>query len=117
VFKLASPARKHDSWAETVLHDFNCSDGANPFSGVIFDQSGALYGTTDGTNAAVPGGTVFKLTPPPVTDGAWSETVLHRFTGAPDGFNPRDTLVLDNSGALYGTTALGGLYGQGTVFK
>jgi hypothetical protein len=35
VFKLAPPARKHDNWTETVLHDFNCSDGANPFAGVI----------------------------------------------------------------------------------
>jgi uncharacterized repeat protein (TIGR03803 family) len=42
--------------------------------------------------------------------------VLHAFTGS-DGQEPRASLVLDQAGSLYGTTAWGGAYGLGTVFK
>jgi len=60
VFKL-TPRGK-----ETVLHAFceheNCSDGAGPGAGLIFDQKGNLYGTTGG-GGAHNGGVVFKLTP------------------------------------------------------
>ncbi len=43
--------------------------------------------------------------------------VLHRFKGQADGANPRAGVVLDPSGALYGTTQGGGALDQGTVFK
>jgi uncharacterized repeat protein (TIGR03803 family) len=36
---------------------------------------------------------------------------------ARDGAGPQAGLILDTSGALYGTTYQGGLYGLGTVFK
>jgi uncharacterized repeat protein (TIGR03803 family) len=54
-------------------------------------------------------------------------TVMHTFTGAPDGANPVAGLVQDATGNLYGTTQQGGitggvcansgLNGCGTVFK
>ena len=51
---------------ETVLYTFcaqyNCTDGALPLAGVVFDQKGNLYGTTFGGGAYGDGG-VFKLTP------------------------------------------------------
>lgn len=43
-------------------------------------------------------------------------TVLHNFTRGEDGGWPYDSLVMDASGNLYGTTYLGGT-GSGTVFK
>jgi hypothetical protein len=49
VFKLMPPAMADGSWTETVLHSFGdtgCDDGSQPLAGVIFDKSGALYGTT-----------------------------------------------------------------------
>src|SRR5205814_3071305 len=46
----------------TVLHAFNCSDGANPYAGLIQDSVGNLYGTTYGGGAAGYG-TVYKLEP------------------------------------------------------
>jgi uncharacterized repeat protein (TIGR03803 family) len=50
--------------------------------------------------------------------GAQSFKVLHTFKGSPaDGSDPVARLVLDPGGTLYGTTAQGGLYGYGTVFK
>jgi len=108
VFKL-SPATK----IETVLHSFQGTDGVNPSAGVIFDRVGNLYGTTF-NGGALKNGTVFKLTPQP--DGEWSETVLHSFKSA-DGNGPSTGLVFDRAGNLYGTTAVGGTYGDGVVFK
>jgi len=52
--------------------------------------------------------------------GAQSQTftVLHRFKGFPtDGNQPQARLLRDAAGNLYGTTAIGGAYGQGTIFK
>jgi uncharacterized repeat protein (TIGR03803 family) len=110
VFKLDT------SGNETVLHSFmNAPDGASPFAGVIMDQAGNLYGTTNqgGTgscNFGGPGcGTVFRL------DTTGKETVLHSFTNTPDGALAYGGLV--KRGNLYGTTQVGGSYGRGTVFK
>jgi uncharacterized repeat protein (TIGR03803 family) len=64
-------------------------------------------------------GLIFSLG---IAQGFWSEasaqtlTTLHSFTGS-DGTLPYSGLISDASGALYGTTAYGGLYGGGTVFK
>ena len=57
------------SWIETVLHSFgNGEDGSGPFiSGLVFDDTGNLYGTTRGGGATIicPSGcgTVFELSP------------------------------------------------------
>ena len=47
-------------WTETVLHTFGYGDGAYPYSRVIFDNAGNLYGTTWG--GAQGDGTVFEMT-------------------------------------------------------
>jgi uncharacterized repeat protein (TIGR03803 family) len=116
VFKLTPPAKGQTAWTETVLYIFKGgSDGATPYAGLIADNHGALYGTTrlGGTGSD---GTVFKLTPPAKGQTAWTETVLHSFTGS-DGRNPFAGLIADNWAALYGTTVLGGASDYGTVFK
>jgi uncharacterized repeat protein (TIGR03803 family) len=98
------------------------SDGGNPLNGsLIFDQDGALYGTTSvgGMGCITSGcGTVFKLTPPPPGQNGWTETVLYRFgaLGAGDGSVPFGGLVFRN-GELFGTTIFGGNKGAGTLFK
>jgi uncharacterized repeat protein (TIGR03803 family) len=92
-------------------------DGAGPQASLIKDAAGNLYGTTEagGTSNL---GTVFKL------DASGAETILHSFTGAPDGANPKAGLALDAVGNLYGTTAKGGItggvcapFGCGVVFQ
>jgi len=107
VFKLAPGA--NGKWTETVLHDFNRMDGANPDAGVVFDAVGNLYGTTFGggkSNSCVNCGTVFKLSPG--ANGKWTETVLHSFNGR-DGQGPLfSNLIFDTAGNLYGTTVYGG---------
>jgi uncharacterized repeat protein (TIGR03803 family) len=48
---------------------------------------------------------------------AQTYTVLHRFTGTPDGASPAAGLIGHGAGGLAGTTQGGGAYGYGTVFK
>jgi uncharacterized repeat protein (TIGR03803 family) len=43
--------------------------------------------------------------------------VLHAFSSGTDGENPQAGIVLDAQGNLYGTTAYGGAFANGTVFK
>ena len=100
-----------------TLHKFTGGkDGASPYSTLIFDKLGNLYGTTasGGANNA---GTVFSLTPG--TSG-WTKTVLYSFSGGADGGNPYAGLISDSAGNLYGTTKNGGssnCKGCGVVFK
>jgi uncharacterized repeat protein (TIGR03803 family) len=92
-------------------------DGQLPFAGLIFDNAGNFYGTTNG-GAPHLFGTVYKLTPS--AGGRWTETILYGFTGAADGGAPQTGVILDSDGSLYGTTLIGGIvpYGQaGVVFE
>ena len=117
VFELTPPTAPDAGWKYTILHRFTGQneDGSAPYSGVIFDANGALYGTTSaGGNSGK--GTIFQLTP--AADGAWIETVLHSFTGQNgDGATPYAGLTFGANGALYGTTSTGGTSGAGTVFE
>ena len=126
VFELRPPAAKGDAWTFTLLHDFVCctSDGWSSVAGLVRDSQGNLYGTTEwggsysGEYCAYLGcGTAFEVSPPAVQGGAWSETILHRFGGDPDGVNPVNALALDARGNLYGSTFSGGALGGGTAFE
>lgn len=95
---------------DKILHDFvDLPRGANPQANLIADAAGDLYGTTP--NGGKFGyGTVFELTPD--KNGKWNETVLHNFASGSDGAEPLASLIFDNAGNLYGTTAMGGSLGQ-----
>jgi uncharacterized repeat protein (TIGR03803 family) len=98
---------------EKVLNRFNGRDGESPGGSVIFDSAGNLYGTTvHGGASGV--GNVYELSPQ--ANGSWKEKVLHTFDGA-DGDYPESSLIFDSAGNLYGTAAVGGAYGDGTVFE
>lgn len=104
----------------TTLDNFDNTNGANPYAGLIADTKGNLYGTTynGGAGSAGPytGGTVFKI-----TAGTNALTTLVNFNQSTftnsAGTNPRGGLIADASGNLYGTTEWGGPSGDGTVFK
>jgi uncharacterized repeat protein (TIGR03803 family) len=102
---------------ETALYSFcsqsGCADGSNPTAGLVLDNAGNLYGTTEfgGANRE---GTLFEV------DTNSVETVLYSFcsqANCTDGVSPYAGLVLDSAGNLYGTTQSGGAYFGGTVFK
>ena len=99
---------------ETVLYSFaGGADGANPFSGLIRDSAGNLYGTTVNGGPSNDG-VVFKI------DTRGSRTLLYSFcnqSGCSDGANPSGGVIRDASRNLYGTTTSGGAYGYGTVFS
>ena len=119
VFEL-SPA-SGGVWTFTDIHDFTGPDGDESgcctYAGLIIDPSGNLYGTTGsgGSSSACTSGcgVVFELTN---NAGAWTETVLHSFTGT-DGSAPSSPLLMTPNGNLYGSTASSGPGGFGTAFE
>jgi uncharacterized repeat protein (TIGR03803 family) len=107
------------TWTETVPHSFQGGrDGSYPFFATLtFDEDGNLYGETayGGNDRCSSGcGVVFELSP--TGGGSWTETVVYRFKGT-DGSFPLKGLVLDAAGNIYGTTLVGGAYGDGVVFE
>jgi uncharacterized repeat protein (TIGR03803 family) len=113
VFKLS--AARGGGWIESILHNFRGrnSDGENPFSGLVMDRAGNLYGTAF-FGGTVFGGGIFELT---AKHGSWKERMLYNFQGGHDGANPYASLIFDQTGALYGTTLNGGPANVGMVFK
>lgn len=119
VFKLN---QVNSSWIFSPLYEFTGgSDGGMPSGGVTVGPSGALYGTASfgGTHDD---GVVFELRSSPTVCRSvlcyWDETVLHSFTGSPDGNLPVwVNLVFDPAGDIYGTTFYGGASGYGAVFE
>jgi uncharacterized repeat protein (TIGR03803 family) len=107
VFQLAPSG---SGWIETTIRNFRGqSEGVLPFGGLILDQLGNLYGSTN-EGGAYGGGTVFQLTP----DGSnWQFNILYNFPlfGMPQG-----SLIMDSSGNLYGIMTES-TNGQGSVFK
>jgi hypothetical protein len=110
VFELVP--KSGGGWTEKILYEFaGDADGRQPSAGVVFDASGNLYGTTSygGNNQACGGGcgTVFELSPPAQSGGAWTHTVLYTFQGGFDGAQP-GAAIIESNGALYGPTSTGG---------
>ncbi len=119
VFKLAPDGNT------TLVYAFaGHSDGNHPYAGLLKDKSGNLYGTTTEGGADLNAcglnngcGSVFKI----ARDG--TESLLYSFGGGADGSFPYlGTLIADDAGNLYGTTAKGGDTncgdsGCGVVFK
>ena len=99
-----------------TLHNFDFTDGAYPYAGVVVDETGALFGTTygGGSNenhcATFSCGTIFKLTPMGLS---YTETSF-AFNGV-DGLFPYASLIRVKR-VLYGTTQQS-TFGSGTVFK
>ncbi len=61
-------------------------------------------------------GCAFALQFPATAIARSKETILHSFGSGTDGNGPGGSLV-DVKGALYGTTAGGGVHGDGTAFS
>jgi len=102
IFELVPAAEPASPWSETVAYRFTNGD-QNPGSGVVIDKAGALYGITYVEAYRFSGGAL---------------TVIDGFSDLPpNGYAPTGGVILDGAGNIYGTTAAGGQYGKGTVYK
>lgn len=106
----------------SVLHNFEGSDGWQPFAGLTIDPAGNLYGTTqygglencDGGGPAGCG-VAYKLRK---INSGWVISVLYEFEGRED-FLPTDpgTITLGPDGIPYGVQAFGGENEAGLLFQ
>jgi uncharacterized repeat protein (TIGR03803 family) len=98
-------------WSERILYTFTGStDGKEPVTGLVFDHSGNLYGSTI-FGGSGQGGTIFKMTP---SGGSWTYEVIYSVRGIA---GPYGTLMMDAQGNLYGTTFQDGSHLYGSAFK
>jgi len=111
VYELAP---SNGNWTESAIYLFTgANDGGNPYSSVIFDEAGNLYGTAY-AGGAHGYGTVFQLTP---SGSGCTENTLRAFQSARDGGKPFGGVMFDNAGNLYGATSSGGTGSGGTVYE
>lgn len=98
---------------ENTVYNFGVKGGPyDPYSGVVLDKSGNLYGVTPSGGSGQ--GVVYKLAP---VSGGWQVSVLYTFTGGTDGGSPYTTPVFDANGNLYGTAQIGGSSKAGVVYE
>ena len=120
VFQLTPES---EGWSETVLYSFcsegggYCTDGQNPWAGVVMDKSGDLFGLTRQGGYKGVCGVAFELTP---NGDDWTEQVIHTFERKPpnDACEPYFSPVLDaGEKHLFGSSYYGGPDDYGTVFE
>lgn len=105
VFKLVSGG------GFSALHRFDGVHGGNPSAALTEGTDGNLYGATVYGGSAQFYGTIFEIT----TAGAL--TILHNFSGIPDGGNPYGGLLQSTNGVFYGTAAKYYTFGNGSMFS
>ena len=98
------------SGATITIASFTGANGSNPYSGVTFDKSGNLFGTTQGGGASSKG-TVYEI-----VKGSGTITVLDSFNGT-NGSLPTGDLTFDSAGNLFGTSRSGGAASGGTIYE
>jgi len=113
------------AWSQTykVIYSFTPEDDLTAGSTLAQDKLGNLYGASwESKQETCPGdvacGAIYEISP------TGAVTVLHQFTGSPDGAYP-DAVTVDATGTLYGTTYDGGTStyqycgsaGCGTIFQ
>jgi uncharacterized repeat protein (TIGR03803 family) len=96
VYEVSPPSSGH-LWNLSILHEFNCTDGAGAAYGLTFDAAGNLYGGTH-NGGSFDEGVAYELSP---GASGWTYTVLHEFS-TPEGNGPQTALVFDKNGNLFG---------------
>jgi len=109
VFKLS---RTSTGVQETVLYNFQggSSDLLNPSGRLLVTADGRIFGTATGDGLGYGG--VYELTP---SGDSWVYTILHFFTVGETPIN--SGVIMDKAGNLYGETAGGGKFSDGTIYK
>jgi len=101
-------------WQETILHNFDGSDGEGPAASLTLDAKGNLYGSTSSGGGA---GNIFELRKPSPGQ-EWTERFFSLPSDGHLGLFPESSLSFDSAGRLYGTTFAGGSNGSdGVIFR
>jgi uncharacterized repeat protein (TIGR03803 family) len=108
IFELIGSGKRY---TEKTLVSFHGKNGNSSAGALTLGPTGELYGVTV-WGGRYGYGSAFQLS----TKGRPREHVIWSFNYS-DGANPDVGMVLDDKGALYGTTAVGGAYGAGVVYK
>ena len=74
IFSLTPPAAGQTAWGFNVLYTFSDQEDNYPEGRLALDQTGVLYGTTDGG--------VFQLRPPPAGSTVWDYREIVTFSDA-----------------------------------
>lgn len=105
------------SWTFNLMYSLSGYGNFGPRASLTMDTAGNLYGTTV-AGGAYGYGSAFKLTP---SNGGWTYTSLHDFTGGSDGSYIESNLIMDAAGNLYGVASNGAsgscFRGCGVVFE
>jgi len=114
-------SQRNGAWVVKPLHNFASDEEIR-----IVWWSRRMNGSTARLEAGpLNAGSVFRLTPLATFCSnilcPWTETILHVFTGSPDGNGPYGPVNFDAAGNVYGTAAKGGAdnscsSGCGTIF-
>ena len=120
VFQLTKSGKI--TWIYTFTGGSDGTDDCPPCGGVVFDQAGNLYGSTNIDGGANSG--VFRLSPPSRHQaGPWTFDLIYTFSSddPANGLAPTPPFVIDNHGNIYGVTYGGGIEvskgGSGVIFK
>lgn len=90
--------------------DFQDSIGTNPFGSLFQATNGAIYGITQGGGTV--GGVIFEFD---LTSQNLTKKI--NLEWAENGKNPQKALLKATDGNIYGTTASGGIYNLGTLYR
>lgn len=101
------------------LLNFDQQSGYGPWSSVVANSDGTLFGTnTGGGNGSCDAyagcGTIYALKPPKKNGQSWTLDVLYNFQNQGDGWFPEAPVTLGPKGSLFGYPAAGS---YGTVFQ
>jgi hypothetical protein len=99
--------------SEKVVYQFSQPQVASPYTGVVSDSAGNLYGATDAVGVCP---AVYELSP--TSSGTYKQTVLYTFPNCfKVGIYPIGLFSLDPAGNLYGAGYSNLTDGSGLVYE
>jgi hypothetical protein len=103
----------------TNLFSFDQSSGYQPWTGIVVDGNGTIFGTNpSGGHGSCDGGegcgTIYALHPPAKGSQSWSLDILYDFQNQGDGWFPAAPVTFGPHGSLFGYPSAGS---YGTIFQ
>ncbi|MBV9570307.1 MAG: hypothetical protein JO056_03610 [Alphaproteobacteria bacterium] len=107
-------------WTGNIIYSFcsvaGCADGEFPGGQLVLDNSGHLFGTTNGGGSSEnSSGVAYRI-----STKTGVQSVVYNFcskTDCVDGSGPLLGLTLHDGPQFFGATAVGGKFGSGTVYS